>query len=65
MLFCQFLLKNSMNLDGPRYNTSTLFDLSLDRFVFALMNIVIEQFYSSPLYLQKDQLSVTSGLFTI
>lgn len=62
MLFCQLLLKSSMNLDGPRYNTSTLFDLSLDRFVFALMNIVIEQFYSSPLYLQKDQLSVTSGL---
>lgn len=27
-----------MNLDGPQYSTSTLFDLSLDRFVFVLMN---------------------------
>lgn len=42
MLFGQLLLKSSMNLDGPRYNTSTLFDLSLDRFIFALMNTVIE-----------------------
>lgn len=62
MLFCQLLLNSPVNLDGPQYNTSTLFYLSLDRFVFVLMNTIIEQFYSLPLYLQKDQLSVTSGL---
>lgn len=62
MLFCRLLLNSSMNLDGPQYNTLTLFYLSLGRFVFVPMHTIIEQFYRSPLYLQKDQLSVTSGL---